>query len=163
IYLVLLAVLTAAGPALAQDPPIFDRPGPYVPLQPSTREDLDERQALHLYTLGLLCQREDRLLEATRAFEQAAKLTPGAAAIHRALIPLYLAVDDGAAALAATRKVLELDPEDYDTWHTCARQLRAQGNLKEACAALRRGLTCKRLKEVPELAQQMFHDLGALH
>src|SRR5438309_748240 len=97
--LLLAAVLGAAAPLHAQSPPAEDRPTPFVPLRPLTRQDLDRREALKLYALGLLCEREDRLLEALRSFEKAAQLSPQAAPVFKALVPLYLALDRGTDAL----------------------------------------------------------------
>src|SRR5207253_524014 len=96
-----------------------DRPAFFVPTRPPTRQELDRRESLKRYALGLLCEREDRLLEAIRAFEYAARLDPEAAPVFKALIPLYLAVDRGvmyesaqeyepaAAAFAEAAKILE--------------------------------------------------------
>jgi len=102
------------------------------------------------------------LLEAALAFEKAARLDPEAAPVFKALIPLYLAMDRTADALAATCKVLDLDPGDYETWFIYARELRGQGKLKEARTALARGLACPRLNDRPELALQMHQDLGQM-
>jgi tetratricopeptide (TPR) repeat protein len=142
---------------------VGDRPTPYLTTRPPTRKEIDRRAALKQYGLGLLCERDDRFLEAVRAFEQASRLDPKAAPVFKALVPLYLATDRAADALAATRRVLALDPGDYETWFLYARQLRGHGQLKEARAALARGLACPALKDRPELALQMHHDLGAMY
>lgn len=158
----LLALLLSAPPLRAQLV-LEDRPRPFVPLRTETKADRERREALKLYGLGLLCERDDRLLEALRVYERAAGLDPAAAAVFKAQVPLYLALDRTAEALAATRKVLELDPDDYETWYVCARQHRAAGRPKEAEEALRRALACPPLKDHPEAAQQIYTDLGAIH
>jgi tetratricopeptide (TPR) repeat protein len=142
---------------------IEERPTFYVPTQPPTRQEVDRRESLKRYALGLLCERDDRLLEAITAFEKAARLDPEAAAAFKALVPLYLAMDRSAEALTATRKVLDLDPGDYEVWFIYARQLRGQGQLQEARAALARGLACPGLADRPELALQIHQDLGQMY
>lgn len=133
-----------------------------LPTRAETPKVRDQREALHLYVLGLLCEREDRLLEALQAWERSAKLDPDVPAVHRGLIALYVALERPTDALAETETVLRLDPDDFHTWFFYARQLRVQDKLKDAATALRRGLDCSGSKEHPELCQQMFHDLGVL-
>jgi len=159
-WLAILALLGGALPLQAQSGE--DRPAFYVPSRPPTRQEIERRASLKHYVLGLLCEREDRLLEAVRAFEKAGQLDPEAAPVFKALIPLYLAMDRAADALAATRKVLDLDPGDFETWFIYARQLRGQGKQKEARTALARGLDCPALSDRPELALQMHQDLGQM-
>ena len=112
--------------------------------------------------LGLLCEREDRLIEALQAWEKSAQLDPDAPAVHRGLIALYIALERPAEAMTATETVLSLAPEDFQTWFYYARQLRAKDKLKEATSALKRGLDCPGVKEQHELCQQIWHDLGLL-
>ena len=158
--IIVLALLVVGQPVWAQADE--DRPAFYVPSRPPTRQEVDRRESLKAFALGLLCEREDRLLEATQAFEKAARLDPEAAPVFKALIPLYLALERPGDALDATRKVLDLDPDDFETWFIYARQLRAQGQLKESRAALARGLACPGLGDRPELSLQMHQDLGQM-
>jgi tetratricopeptide (TPR) repeat protein len=159
-----LSVLVVA--ALAVVPAVWAQgsPGrePSAPLKPLTEQQRKEREALKLYALGLECEHEDRLLEAQKAFEEAARLNPKAAPVFKALVPVYLALDRGADALAAARKVLDLDPSDHETWYLYARQLRAAGRTRDAIAALRKGVACEGLGDRPELALPMYQDLGLL-
>jgi tetratricopeptide (TPR) repeat protein len=128
-----------------------------------TAEEKKERKALELYADGLLYEHEDRLLEAKKAFEDAVELNPRAGPVFKVLVPVYLALDRGADALQATRKVLDLDPADYETWFLYARQLRARSQQQEAIAALRRGVACPKAREDrPDLCQQMYQELGTL-
>src|SRR5262245_24170132 len=155
-----LAALWAACPAPGQE---TDKPAQFAPQHLRTRKELNRREALKLYAMGLISQREDRLLEAVRLFEKALKLDPEAAAIHKALASLYLALERTGDALAACRKVLALDPGDYETWCVYARQLKTQGQLKEARQALSRGVRCAGLKDHPDILQQMQFELGVLY
>jgi tetratricopeptide (TPR) repeat protein len=162
--LALVAALAAVLPSGAQEAAVEDRPALYVPLRPWTAQDLREQKALKRYAFGLLCEHEDRLLEAQKAFEEAAELNPKAGPVFKALVPIYLALDRVSDALEATRKVLDLDPTDYETWYLYARQLRARGKNQEAIAALRRAVAVPAAREDrPDLCQQMYQDLGALH
>ncbi len=160
-----LFTLLAAGvsPLRAQDWCPTDQPKPFVPLRAETAEDRDRRESLKHYALALLCQREDRLIEALSALEMAARLDPKAAPVQQALIPMYLALERVADAFAATRKALELDPDSYETWYLYARQLRGRGDFKEAAEALGKALGCSEIKERPDLAHQLNYDLGVLH
>jgi tetratricopeptide (TPR) repeat protein len=156
----LLFGLAFAAHAQGRQPP-EDVPA-VVEIRHATARDRDRREALHQYVLGLVCEREDRLVEALKAWETSAKLDPEAAATFRGLVALYVALERPADALAATETVLRLDPQDYRTWFFYARQLRAGDKLKEAAAALRKGLGCAAVKEQTALCQQMYHDLGVL-
>jgi tetratricopeptide (TPR) repeat protein len=154
---VLVVLLPAMQAQTAEQPKLF------VPRRPPSRQELDRREALKLYAIGLVCQRGDRLLEALQNFEKARQLDPRAAEVYKALVPLYLALERPSAALAACKKAVELDPEDFQIWAVYARQLKAQGQLKESRDALIRAVRCKGLKKHPEFLQQIYFDLGVLH
>jgi tetratricopeptide (TPR) repeat protein len=157
-------VLLAVSPAVvrAQSPQPEEGLTPFVPLRPLTREELARREALELYALGWRQQHEDRLIEATRTFEEALQLDPEATPLYKALIPLYVALGRSDDALAACQKTLDLDPGDYETWSSYGRQLKHLARLKEARLALARALTCPGLAEHVELHVQLCYDLGAL-
>lgn len=159
--LALLVLCAAAGTAAAQDPPA-SRPAPPPSPTPSAGAALDKREALKLYGLGLLCERENRLLEAARNFEAAVKLDPESATLHKALIPLYVALERRADALASCRKALDGDPGDFETWFLSSRLHRESGQLPEARAALSRALACPKLKDQPELALRIASELGLM-
>jgi tetratricopeptide (TPR) repeat protein len=150
------------GSAAAQAPSGIEEPVPYVPLRPQTRRELARREALELYGLGLVRQHQDRLIEATRTFEDALRLDPEATAVYKALIPLYAVLSRKDDTLAACQKVLDLDPGDYETWAIYARQLRSLGRLPEARKAFAKGLACPGLAEHVDLRLQLYYDLGAL-
>ncbi len=162
--LMILLACVAASPAAVRAQDVTEGQGltPFVPLRPQTREELARREARMLYGLGLLRQHEDRLVEATRTFEDALHLDPDALAIHKALIPLYVALGRSEDALSACQKTLDLDPGDYETWSLYARQLRNLARPKEARPALVRALACPGLADHVELRLQLYYDLGGL-
>ena len=160
-WLALLFLIFAASIAHAQFPE--DRPQPYATKQPPTQKELDQRASLHQYALGLLCQREDRLLEALKAFEAAARLDPEAPAVFKAQAPLLLALERGADAAAICKRALALDPEDYETWFLTGRIHKSLGQFAEAQKDFERGLATEAVKERPDIAQGMWLELGTMH
>jgi tetratricopeptide (TPR) repeat protein len=157
-----LVVLAVSLPALAQVPS-FDDPPKLLAPKPPTPKERDRRAALHQYVLGVLCEREQRLFEALKAYEAAARLDPEAPAVFKAQVPLLAALDRGADALEACNKALALDPEDYAAWHLASRLHKALGQFPESQKALQRGLATDSIKDHPEAAQQMWLDLGGMH
>src|SRR5215471_8578076 len=90
-FVILTSLAATLAPASAQDllgdpPRLYQGPAP-------TQKDKDRRESLYRYTYGLLCEKEDRLLEALSAFEEAAKLDPEAAGVFKAQVPLLLMLD----------------------------------------------------------------------
>jgi tetratricopeptide (TPR) repeat protein len=160
--LALLALLAALTPAVRAQGPVYDRPEPFIPVHPETREELNRREALALYGLAIFHERDNRLLAAVRAYEEVTRLDPEAAPAFKALVTLYLGLDRLDDALAACKKALDLDPGDYETWLLYARQLRVQDRSREAAAALGRALTCPKLKEHPDVHAQIAVDLALL-
>ena len=77
-HLLVLAVFVAAQLELhGQAPLAEDSPAPYAPAKPPTRKEIDRRDSLKHYVLGLLLERADHLLEGLKAFEEAARLASG--------------------------------------------------------------------------------------
>ena len=72
---------------------------------------------------------EDRLDDALKAFEEAARLDPEAPAPLKAQVPILLAPDRMDDALAACKKVVALDPGDYATWYVQAKLHQDDGQL----------------------------------
>src|SRR5262245_47743910 len=118
--LALLSAVVLAAPCAAQLPTDLSQ----KPLKPLSRQELDRREAVSLYGLAAEHEQRSRLPEALRTYEKALRLDPDSPAILRALVPLYQALDRQDEALDACRRVVELDPEDFDTWLAYARQLR---------------------------------------
>jgi tetratricopeptide (TPR) repeat protein len=129
---------------------------------PLSREEQRHLRALELYAVGLLLQENDRLVEATQAFEAAHSGDPQAMPPLKALVPLYLALRRTDDALAACRKALKLAPEDYETWIVYARQLKNRGSLASARDALASALKSETLAAHPEVRVQICYDLGIL-
>jgi tetratricopeptide (TPR) repeat protein len=153
--------LVALAPLAAQTTDA-DPPTRHVPIKPATRRELDHLEAVKLYGRGVALEHQNRLIEATRTFEEARRLDPDSAAVHRALVPLYFALDRLDDALASCQRVLELDPDDFETGYRYARHLRMLGRRKQAAAVLTRIAACPRLKERLEVRAQIFYDLGQL-
>jgi tetratricopeptide (TPR) repeat protein len=155
-----LTILLTVAPLCAQQS--LELPPVHVPTHPADRRELDHVEALKLYGLGVIAERHNRLIEAVRSYEEAARLDPDAAAPLRALAPIYLALDRTDDALEACRKALELDPKDFDTGYLYGRQLRAINKVKEAIAVLRRTAALPGLKERPDVRLQICLELGAV-
>jgi tetratricopeptide (TPR) repeat protein len=156
----LAAALSGWSPLQAQSDP-GDRPTP-LPAAKLSKADRDRAEAATLFGLGSLHEGRHRLLEALRCYETACKLDPDAVAPRRALVPLYLALDRLDEALTTARRVLELDPDDWETGLLCARQLRAQSKPKESAEVLRRAAASSRLKEKPDAYAQLLADVAGL-
>lgn len=154
--------LLAAGMPLAAQTPDIDPLTPHKPVKPVSRQDLDHLEAVKLYGRGVALEHQNRLIEATRTFEEARRRDPNSAAIARALVPLYFALDRLDDALACCRRVLELEPDDFETGYRYARQLRVLGRRIEAIAVLTRTGECPGLKDHLEIRAQVFYDLGML-
>ncbi len=159
----LALALLIAGAARGQSVLPEDPPRPYAPKAPPTQEDRDRRESLHHYVSGLMCLKEDRLLEALKEFQEAARLDPRPAAVYRVQVPLLLGLERAGEALEACRKALDRDADDADAWVIAARLHRAMGQSARARDALERGLKAPGLADRPELAQQMYADLGGLY
>ncbi len=158
------AALLTAAPLFAQPAPVAgDRPAPHAPVKVATRQELDHLEALKLYAQGAVHEHHNRLAEAARAYEAALRLDPDAAPVHRALVPLYVALDRAEDALAACRRVLELAPDDFETGYQYGRHLRNLDRLREARDVLVKVAAVPGLKERPDLRAQVCFDLAVLH
>jgi tetratricopeptide (TPR) repeat protein len=155
-------VLLLAAPLAASLQPGEERPPIHVPVRPVSRQDLDRREAQRLYGVGLLHERKNRLVEAIKAFEAARRLDPESGAILRSLIPLYLALDRQDEAQKACARAIQIDPDDFQTAGLYARQLRGSGKNGEAIKVLSQAVKSKRLDNRPEMAVQVWFDLGSL-
>jgi tetratricopeptide (TPR) repeat protein len=159
---IVLALVLSAGAdrAVAQFPNDEDKPALHVPLREPTQKEIDELGALRLFAEGALCEREDKLMEAMRCYEEAAKLDPSAPTIQTALVAVYIAVERHEEAITAIKKVLELQPHNAEMSYLYGRLLRNQGNLEEAEAVLKNGLKSKIMADRPDLRHQLDYDLG---
>jgi tetratricopeptide (TPR) repeat protein len=157
-----LAALLSSLPLYAQSPLSSDRDLPRTASRPRTRAEHQHAEALTLYSVGLLHEKANRLVQAVKTLEEAVQLEPEAAPIHKALISLYLALDRGDDALAACKRTLELNPNDAPTWFLYARQLKALNRNTECLDALAHGAACPSLKDALELHMQLCFDLAML-
>ena len=132
-----LAVLAALPAPLFAQQPLSRDLAPERPLRKPTRRELDHLEAVKLYGLAAHHEYENRLPEALRTYEKALRLDPDSAAIRKAMIPLYLALDRRDDGLACCRKVLELEPGDFETRYLYSRQLLAAEREADARAAAR--------------------------
>ncbi len=160
--LLALTLLLAAVPANAQQPLSIDTPAKFVPLRKPSAADRNRREARELFGVGLMRQRQDRLVEALRLLEEARQLDPEAAPPHKALTPLYLALGRTEDALTSCRKALDAEPADHESWYLYARQLRDLGRPREALDALTTGVECPSAKERLDVLVQMHFDRGTL-
>lgn len=162
---VALVVTLLAGPAALAQVQIDDAPKPLAD-KPLTKEELDRRKADQLlrdarvrFGLGVISQRQEKLLEAVAAFEKAAKLDPVSLEVRRALIPLYAAIGRDEEAQALARQVLDHDPFDLETAFQYARLLRADGRSAEAIPVLQKAAGGKDSQERPERLLFLLSDL----
>src|SRR5262249_26195225 len=144
-------------------PPTQDTPKPHIPIRSATREERDHTEAVKLFGLACFHELNNRLIEAMRTFEEALRLDSRGTPIYRALVPLYIALERNDDALAACKRIRELDPADYETGYLYARQLRGLDRVKEARTVLAEVARLPGLKEQPDLHAQVAFDLGALH
>jgi tetratricopeptide (TPR) repeat protein len=154
--------LLAPVSVVAQSPAFNDRPTVHVPVKRPTPRELDRIEAQKLFGLGAVHERNNRLVEAMRIYEESLRLDPDAAAIHRALVPLYIALDRGDDVLTSCKRILELDSDDTETGLLYARQLRARERNKEAVEVLSRTAAVPGLKEQPDLHAQVAFELATL-
>jgi tetratricopeptide (TPR) repeat protein len=153
----------AAGATSAQAQVLNPLPDTFQPTRPLSVQEKNQREALKLYAQALVCVREDKLLEGVKALEESARLDPESSEVLRNLVRLYLALDRNADALRLGQRVVELDPNDYESWHLYSRMLKAAGRPRQSVDALKRGLACPDLKEQPDEARQMTYDLALMH
>jgi tetratricopeptide (TPR) repeat protein len=161
--LTLAVTIVLVGVCAAQAPPVGEIPTKHVPVRTATEADKQHQEALRLYGLGILQEKKNRLIEAIRTLEEAQKLDPESAAIVRALIPIYLAVERIEDALSACERALKLNPNDYETGYLYSRQLRGLGRVKEAITILEKTTKCPDLKDRPDLKAQVWFDLAGVY
>ena len=154
----ILTLLLAGGAALGQgdvDRPKF-HPGP-----PLTAAERDQRESLYRYAYGLLCEHDDKLIEALHAFEESAKLDPRASEPLRAQAPILLMLDRPRDAVTAVEASLKLDPDDHMSWFLAGRLHKGFGEMKEFRTCVEKGLANPDLiGDDPALAQQLYLDLA---
>jgi tetratricopeptide (TPR) repeat protein len=161
LFVLAIAVLSV-NRAAAQNVAPEDRPAILVPKQPMTQKELDRRESLAQYAKGLQFEKQDRLVDALHAFQEAARLDPDAAPVFKAQVPILMAMSQFQDAINANTRVIELTPADGEAWYIQGRLFKNMGKPAEARAALRKGLATERAKARPELAHQMNFELAGI-
>ena len=155
----LLSLLIAGGAAFGQAD-VDASPSPYRGPAPTTR-GTRERESLYRYAWGLLCERNDKLIDALLAFEESVKLDPRAA---RASGPRRRSCSCSiglATRLDRVEAALKIDPEDHHGWFLAARIHKGFGEMTEFRTCVEKGLACPGLvDDDPALAQQLYLDLA---
>jgi tetratricopeptide (TPR) repeat protein len=132
-------------------------------LRPPSQDELNRREALKLFSQASLLQLDHRYLDAIKLLEDARRLDPDAAAIHRHVAALYLIMDHVEEGMASYRKALELEPADGETWYEFGRQLRQQNQPRPAIEAMDRGAKSASLATRPDVLFALLSDLADLH
>jgi tetratricopeptide (TPR) repeat protein len=162
LIIMLLAAAVAAGQApYRSDVSIDSRPEKYVP-PPLAAERQHHYKALKLFLRGQCLQRDHRLPEALQAFEDALKLDPHAAALHKALAAVCFQLDRDRQALDYCRQALELDPSDCALWYRLGQELRDRGELEQAEEAMSKAVALPEAKDSTAVLAQMLFDLGQI-
>jgi tetratricopeptide (TPR) repeat protein len=152
------------GPAAAQvdlrrdlelEPP---RPGAARPSSPQAQR---HRQALDCFLRGQLLERGRRLPEAVKAYEEALKLEPDAVSVYNALIPLCFNLDRNAQALEYCRRVLPLQPDNFELQARYGLELREKGETAEAVRVLERAVRIPAARQQPPQLIQALFTLGS--
>jgi tetratricopeptide (TPR) repeat protein len=138
-----------------------DRPE-VVPPDPDAARQL-VREALTLYGVGVLRQKQDRLVEAARCLEDAVRLDPDAVPPRQLLIPLYTSLGRPTDAASVAASVVILDPSQADTWRTLARLLHQMKRTGDAISVLNRCVAAPALAERPADRIAAYGDLARLH
>jgi tetratricopeptide (TPR) repeat protein len=104
--------------------------------RPMTEAEAARFQALRLFVRGQVLERQNRLVEAVKAYEKALAYDPNAAALYKALIPLCFALDRDLQALEYCRKALELEPDNFPLAYRYASELHDRGQTDQALTVL---------------------------
>jgi tetratricopeptide (TPR) repeat protein len=128
-----------------------------------TRSERDRNAAFRHYAMGVLAERRQRYIEAVGHFTAAMELDREAVAPRKALLPLYLALDRQADALTITRQIIDLAPDDHETWYLYSRQLAVQGNKSAAQTALAQAVRLPSMKRNPEMLMHASLELARVY
>src|SRR5215207_7468470 len=121
------------------------------------------RNALTAYGLGVLRQRHDRHIEATRSLEEAVRLDPEAVPPRQLLIPLYTALGRPTDAARTAAAVVVMDPSQADTWRTLARLLHETKRTGDAITVLNRCVAAPAMADRPADRIAAYRDLARLY
>lgn len=147
---------------------IDERPKFLEPKTPS-KEELKQqeanqllRHAKTLYAVGVIRQRQDKLLEAATTLEKAAAIDPTSIEIQKALVPIYVAIGREGNAISLCRGILDQDPHEVEIAFQFARLLKHDARPAEAITVLQRGVMLKEAQARPERLLYMLSDLYEL-
>lgn len=164
---VVLIFLALTSTAVAQIQ-IDDRPK-LLETGPLTKDDLNRRKADALlrdaraqFGLGILHQRQERLIEAATSLEKALTLDPDSLEVRRALVPVFVLIGREDSARTLAREVLDRNPYDVETAYQFARLLKSDGRPLEAIAVLQKAVTGKDAQSRPERLVFLLSDLYEL-
>ncbi len=164
--------LPTPTPEIEPVPPVFDPqiiptlpPAqlPKINPTPPPKVTNPKREAMSYFALGIVSKDASRFGEAIEWFEKAIKLDPKGVPIYQELIVLYAGMNRVEDAIATCKTILKLDPKNVSTWHQYSRQLRGQGQTKEATEALEKALGLVDGKGHPDQVLQMNLELGELY
>lgn len=139
---------------LAADPTPIAEPDP-------SRKSM--REAFVLYGWGVVQQRHDRLLDATRLLEESLKLDPDAVPPRKLLISLYHALGRSDEAIKTAAAVVVIDPSQTDTWRHLARMLHELNRTADGISVLTKCATVPQVVARPMDLVEVYRDLGGLY
>lgn len=153
-------LLLPVAVARAQQPVPEDRPQPL--LSALSEAQRAQREAKRLFAWAAYLRRTDRLIEASRALEEAMRLDPEAASPRKSLAALYSVLGRGDDALTLYRQATDRDPGDYEAWQRIGEGLKERNRLTDAVAALARACESVRLPDDPRQHLLLLHELAVL-
>lgn len=166
-WLSLGALLLVIAPAFAQidirrDLEVEPRPQvlPATPAPPAQQRHFN---ALRLFLRGQLYERDNRLVDAIKAYEEALQHEPDSVGVCRALIPLCFSLDRDAQALDYCQKVLAQEPNDYELLYRYGCELLERNRTDEAVAALVKAASVPAARDNSPLYAQLNFLLGGLY
>lgn len=121
------------------------------------------REAITLYGWGVVQQRHDRLLDATRLLEESLKLDPDAVPPRKLLISLYHALGRSDEAIKTAAAVVVIDPSQTDTWRHLARMLHELNRTADGISVLTKCVTVPQVIAQPMDLVDVYRDLGGLY
>jgi tetratricopeptide (TPR) repeat protein len=161
--LAILTVLLTGATASGQVWRDLEIEPPPPRLTPRPAAELEKHyQALKLYTRGRFLERDHRLVDALRTYEEALRLAPESPALYKALIPLCFHLDRETQALDYCAKAAALSPNDYELLYRYGCELRERGRTDEAVAVIAQACRVPAARERPQQLVAMMLTLAIL-
>jgi tetratricopeptide (TPR) repeat protein len=152
----IVALFGATSPVWAQPIP-GDRP--IERTMAVTQAERIAREARALYGLGVVFQRQDRLIDAIRSLDEAVRLDPDAIPPRRSLLAIHRALGRNDEAIAVGQRIVERDPGDFETWEALAEILHDEKRHQEAINAMAHATRCEKAKGDPRHLLLMLNRL----